>query len=206
MDHLSLFASPVLVVRVDDMEEINKSLTERFVSESKNQKGIQRSNVGGWHSSPDLSSRKDLMLQELMEMLGEAAHVGLGEFAKGTGNTISEFQLRLQAWAMVMNKGDYTIPHDHSESHISGVYYLDAGDANMDQFPNSGLLAFLDPRGGLPKIPGLELYPSTFTVQPQTGVLVMFPGFLTHYVHPYQGTHSRVSISFNVRVSLADAV
>lgn len=201
MDYLSLFSTPILVLRVDDTEELNSTLANQLVLESREQLGIERSNVGGWHSLPDLSTRDDVNFQELMEMLVDGIQVGLGEFARRTGaHTWPEYHLGLQAWAMVMNKGDYTIPHDHAESHISGVYYLDAGNVDQDVQFNSGLLAFQDPRGGLSHIPGIELYPSTFTVQPQTGVLVLFPGFLTHYVHPYQGTQPRVSISFNVRL------
>jgi len=201
MDYLALFASPILVAQIDETEALNQSLTEQFVAESQDQLGIRRSNVGGWHSFQNLSTREDPLLQELMEMLVEGVQVGLGEFALRRGvDAWPEFRFGLQAWAMVMNDGDYTIPHDHSEAHISGVYYLDAGDADRERHPNSGLLAFQDPRGGLPHIPGVELYPSTFTVEPKTGVLVIFPSFLTHYVHPYRGTKPRVSVSFNARL------
>ena len=48
-------------------------------------------------------------------------------------------------------------------------------------------------------MPGLEnLLGTTFTVLPRTGRLVVFPGWLLHYVHVYLGQRPRVSISCNV--------
>src|SRR5437660_152668 len=88
-----------------------------------------------------------------------------------------------QAWAMVRRNGDYTIAHDHGEAHWSTSYYVDAGDANLERTPDSGALAVLDPRRGGRPIPGLESG-STFTIRPRTGMLVVFPGWLQHYVHP----------------------
>ena len=51
-------------------------------------------------------------------------------------------------------------------------------------------------------IPGVDLFPTTFTVEPRNGRLVVFPGTLQHYVHPYRGIRERVVISTNVRVEL----
>jgi uncharacterized protein (TIGR02466 family) len=201
MDRLTLFDTPILVIQIADADETNHVLADRFAREAREDLGIQQSNVGGWHSVPNLSTRDDPMLDDLMELFAESATVALGEFAKRVDTEAwPDYELGLQAWAMVMNNGDYTICHDHAESHLSGVYYVDAGDADLDQHPNSGLLAFQDPRGSLQHIPGLELYPSTFTVRPETGLLVIFPGFLTHYVHPYAGARPRTSVSFNIRV------
>ena len=56
-------------------------------------------------------------------------------------------RIGVQAWAMVMRNGDYTIPHDHSEVHWATVYYADAGDADERAHPASGLLALVDSHG-----------------------------------------------------------
>jgi hypothetical protein len=60
------------------------------------------------------------------------------------------------------------------------------------------LLALVDPRHGGRQMPGLELLGTTFTVLPRTGRLVVFPGWLLHYVHAYRGQRPRVSVSCNV--------
>lgn len=208
IDYLPLFSSPLWVMRIEDeaANRLNVALAEQLVAESQREAGIQRSNVGGWHSLPDLSSRKTPLFERLMGLLVDGAQTGLEELVQRSGaNVWPEYRLGLEAWAMVMRNGDYTIPHDHAEAHFSGVYYLDAGDADLKKHPDSGLLAFQDPRGGrLCQIPGLDLYSPTFTVEARTGVLVMFPGFLSHYVHPYQGTRPRVCVSFNLRIELVN--
>jgi len=104
---------------------------------------------------------------------------------------------------MVMRNGHYTIPHDHAEVHWATVYYADAGDADEAADPESGLLALVDPRHGARPIPGLDLVGTTFTVLPRTGRLVVFPGWLLHYVHSYRGQRPRVSISCNVILEAA---
>jgi hypothetical protein len=47
-------------------------------------------------------------------------------------------------------------------------------------------------------MPGLELLGTTFTVPARSGRLVVFPGWLQHYVHSYRGQRPRVSISCNL--------
>jgi uncharacterized protein (TIGR02466 family) len=36
-------------------------------------------------------------------------------------------------------------------------------------------------------------------VAPQTGMLVIFPAWLVHWVTPYQSDRPRISVSFNAR-------
>ena len=123
------------------------------------------------------------------------------ELARGQEAPIDlHYRFGVQAWAMVMRHADHTIVHDHSESHFSVVYYTDAGDADLERHPDSGKLCFVDPRRGGTVISGIDLFPSQFAITPQAGQLVVFPGWLQHYVQPYRGVRPRVSISCNVRL------
>jgi len=106
-----------------------------------------------------------------------------------------------QAWAMVMRDGDHTVLHEHGEAHWSAAYYADAGDADPARHPTSGVLGFVDPRRGGRSLPGLESG-TTFEVRPRSGMLVVFPGWLQHYVSPYRGTRPRVTVSCNVTVEM----
>jgi hypothetical protein len=64
--------------------------------------------------------------------------------------------------------------------------------------PLSGILEFLDPRSGVEAVtaPG-DPYGEPFRVRPQAGLLVVFPSWLYHWVHPYAGQTPRIAISFN---------
>ena len=46
-------------------------------------------------------------------------------------------------------------------------------------------------------------YGDPFRVRPEAGLLVLFPSWLYHWVHPYSGRTPRIAISFNVTVAPA---
>lgn len=203
MDRIALFTTPVLVFQLDGMESTNRQLAERLVAESESKPGLVRSNVGGWHSVPDLSQRRDDCYRQLMEQIVRHVRITFNEVASAAGiEPTQRFRFGVHGWAMVMRDGDYTILHDHAESHWSVAYYADAGDADPERHPSSGVLAFVDPRRSGSTIAGVDLFPSTFTIRPHTGMLVIFPGWLQHYVHPYRGQRPRVCVSCNVQMEL----
>jgi uncharacterized protein (TIGR02466 family) len=180
-----------------DMEEVNRDLTARLVAESRSVPTVHHSNVGGWHSK-NLAGRPEAGFRNLLQSIVTRVRETVENLAQEKGQGLPAMRMGAHAWAMVMRNGDYTIPHDHSEVHWATVYYLDAGDADEAAHPASGLLALVDPRHGGRPMPGLEnLLGTTFTVLPRTGRLVVFPGWLPHYVHAYRGQRPRVSISCN---------
>jgi hypothetical protein len=202
--HVPIFATPVSMYESSsDMDEINRDVTARLVAESVSVPSISRSNVGGWHSKTDLALRPDPGFRALIQYIVARVRETTDGLAKESGQGLPAMRMSVHAWAMVMRNGDYTIPHDHANAHWSTVYYPDAGNADEAAHPDSGLLALVDPRhGGLP-IPGLDLLGKTFTARPCTGRLLVFPGWLLHYVNAYRGTRPRVAVSCNVTFELA---
>jgi len=204
MDRFALFNTPVIVHVLEGMEDVNRELAERLIAESRETPGFQRSNVGGWHSVPNLSQRREPCYRALMEQVVRHVRITFDEVASANGQTTDiQYRYAIHGWAMVMNDGDYTILHDHAEAHWSLAYYVDAGDSDHDAHPMSGHIAFVDPRRSGASIPGVDLFPSTFAVKPHTSRMVIFPGWLQHYVHPYRGTRPRVCISCNIKMEMA---
>jgi uncharacterized protein (TIGR02466 family) len=105
--------------------------------------------------------------------------------------------LLASAWATICRAGAYHAPHSHPDSAWSGVYYVDPGTDSADR-ALSGVLEFLDPRAGVEAVsaPG-DPYGEPFRVRPQAGLLVVFPSWLYHWVHPYAGQTPRIAVSFN---------
>ena len=64
--------------------------------------------------------------------------------------------------------------------------------------PLSGTIEFIDPRVGIGaiKVPG-NPFDESLRLEAEPGMMLMFPSWLKHYVHPYQGPGVRISISFN---------
>lgn len=197
MPHVPLFPTPLSMYDLPNMEEVNRDLTARLVAESVSVPSVHRSNVGGWHSRPDLALREDpcfrTLIQSIMTRVRETVEALAGE----TRQALPAMRMGMYAWAMVMRNGDYTIPHDHSEAHFATVYYPDAGDADEDTHPHSGLLALVNPRHGGRSMP-VELFGTIYTARPSTGRLLVFPGWLLHYVNTYRGQRPRVAISCNI--------
>ena len=203
MDHVTLFATPIFVFVDAADAELDRELAGRLIVESEGAPGIARSNSGGWHSVPDLTRRPEACYQDLMGRVVARVQAAFIELARGQDVTVDQrYRFAVQAWAMVMRHGDHTVVHDHAEAHFSVVYYPDAGDADREMFPDSGKLCFVDPRRGGVVIPGVDLFPSQFAIEPRTGMLVVFPGYLQHFVHPYRGGRPRVSVSCNVRLEI----
>ena len=112
----------------------------------------------------------------------------------------------LQAWANVNRLGDYHDPHNHPHAYLSGTYYVRVPVSHaplrnrVDVRP--GCITFYDPRGAvnmtaIKNDPQIE---ADYTVQPRPGVILMWPAFLMHYVHPNLSEELRISISFNLIV------
>lgn len=203
MDRVTLFATPIFAFDDAANAELDRELAGRLIAESQGTPGIVRGSSGGWHSVPDLTQRLEACYQDLMHRVIARVQLAFMELARDEDAMVDlHYRFAVQAWATVMRHGDHTLVHDHTEAHFAVVYYPDAGDADLEMFPDSGRLCFVDPRRGTSVIPGVELFPSQYAIEPRTGMLVVFPGYLQHFVQPYHGGRPRVSISCNVRLEV----
>ena len=113
----------------------------------------------------------------------------------------------LHGWGNINRMGDYHDPHNHPYAYLSGTYYVRV-PATRASLPNRadvrpGCITFYDPRGAVNMTaikddPQIE---SEFTVSPAAGMILMWPSFLMHFVHPNLSEEMRISISFNLMVN-----
>ena len=110
----------------------------------------------------------------------------------------------LQAWANVNRFGDYHDYHNHPHAYLSGTYYVRVPDdrepleTRKDSRP--GRLTLYDPRAcaNMTAIRGDPYVDPEFTVEPRPGMVLLWPAFINHFVHPNLSRTPRISISFNV--------
>src|SRR5271156_1665512 len=192
-------AFPTLIgrARLPDSEAMNHGLHALILDEEARYPSLGRSNIRGWHSRPDFLHRSDANVDALTSWIIWALRRMI---CATTGQDAFKGTLSINAWATVCRAGAYHAPHSHPDSAWSGVYYVDGGAENRDQ-PMSGMLEFLDPRAGAEAVsaPG-DPYGEPFRVRPQAGLLVVFPSWLYHWVHPYGGETPRIAISFNATI------
>ena len=194
----NLFSTPVALFEYPDLAALNKELTDILIAESKTIPSIGRSNLGGWHSAYNLQDRSEVCFQTLNKMIIAAAHETGQTIAKQTGRHLVPVTAKTTMWAMVMRHGDSSKPHSHADANWASVYYPDVGEDIEKVHPGSGAITFVDPRNGFNYVPGLEMAVGEFVVNPKAGQLLVFPGWLMHYVSPYKGQRPRVSIACNV--------
>jgi uncharacterized protein (TIGR02466 family) len=101
------------------------------------------------------------------------------------------------AWANISESGAFNAIHTHTGMTWSGVYYVDAGESPGQH--DSAALRLIDPIPGsaasfLPRV-----VPVHKDIEPVPGLMVVFPSYLPHAVHPHRGSRPRISIAFNFR-------
>lgn len=102
------------------------------------------------------------------------------------------------SWMNILTKGGSVGVHRHYDSVISAAFYPYVE-------PNSANLIFVSPLEGFRMIDAhasnsdFGKYTSNvFAVEPKTGMLVLFPSWIQHYV-PTNKSNLRVTLSFNTK-------
>ena len=207
--HIAL-AFPTLIGRFQfgQAEMVNATLLRMSLEREAAESSRDYANVGGWHSAANLLEWPGDEVQQLRTWIVE----GLNRMVQATGQ-LPEVQGRpaprgsftISAWANISRRGNYHRMHNHPHSAWSGVYYvtgvprLKAGQADE---PNSnalaGVLELYDPRPftEMVDVPGTP-YGQRVHIRPEPGLLVLFPSWLYHFVHPSDSDQERVSIAFN---------
>jgi len=201
LDVIPAFPTNIGRLLVPDADAINQDLRALILAEEAGYASVGRSNIGGWHSRTDFLNNPEPAVGALTTWLTWAvgrmidATAGSGSF-RGT--------LSVSAWATICRAGAYHAPHSHPDSAWSGVYYVDAGTSHPDH-ALSGVLEFMDPRAGVEAVsaPG-DPYGEPVRVRPEAGLIVVFPSWLYHWVHPYAGHIPRIAVSFNATLATPD--
>ena len=172
-----------------DTQLDNNFLANEIVNWSKQNKGVQKTNVNGWHSETNMHELPQFkpLVDELFKMQHQVFKEEWLDKEPVLGNM----------WANINYKGGYNRPHIHPNSLFSGVYYVKSQ-------PNSGKLVCNDPRPGIqtnmptrkkgqpPKHLWREVH-----LEPKEGRILMFPAWLWHCVEPNESNDIRISVSFN---------
>ena len=157
---------------------------------------IEHSNVGGYHSPPDVLTWDYPCVKTFISMIQPMAEIMARNDGLKEDQTID---LSLSAWTNIIRDGQYHASHRHPNNFWSGCYYIDNGSPD-ESVKFSGHFEFIDPRTGANMLTSEVLDIPRYQLNPSNGLMVMFPSWIEHYVHPYRGDGERVTIAFNVRI------
>jgi uncharacterized protein (TIGR02466 family) len=157
--------------------------------------GVEKTNFGGWQSADTIYEHPEFrwLIARVMALANEVAPQFSAQRKFDDGIM----------WANVNRRGDFNALHTHPDAILSGVAYLRVGG------PEQGVLQFLDAREGSPTThwrcfmrleESTPLTSEVHSVLPREGLILLFPGWLKHWVTPNATDEDRVSVSFNIRM------
>ena len=188
------FPTPVWTLQLDNYNSINEQMY-KFIknTQSKDQQGISKSNIKGWHSK-DFNMQQNEPKDFIKFILPAIEQVITDMNWEKQKQSININNM----WAIINTGGSANLRHQHGNSTISGAYYVRAPK-------NSGDIVFYDPRPApvytYPKAVNPNLLNAQVNgISPKEGALVLFPSYLDHSVNENLSNEERIVISFNITI------
>ncbi len=194
------FATPVLAQTVAGSGPVNEGLRRAIMAREAAEPGLRRSNSGGWHSDETLLAWPEPEIATLKGWIDQAVQ-RISRLPARNDPAAVRFSYRATGWANVSRHGHYNTQHVHSGSHWALVYYVATGEPESGRALN-GVLELRDPRPAAVhgRLPGF-MFGRALTFQPKPGLLVVFPAWIEHWVHPFYGAGERISIAVNIDIA-----
>ena len=183
------FPTIIYIKDLPNALQLNQYLEQKIIRWSQQNKGVAKTNAGGWHSETDMNKKEEYnpLTKELFNMQDEIYQKEHLSLKPVLGNM----------WANINYPGCFNRPHIHPNALFSGVYFIKAPQ-------KSGNLMIYDPRPGVQmampnrkegQLPS-QLWREVH-YEPRAGTAIMFPSWLWHEVKPNQSNDIRISVSFN---------
>ena len=188
------FPTPVWTLQLDDYQSINEQMYKFIkITQSKDQQGISKSNIKGWHSK-DFNMQENEPKNFIKFILPAIEQVITDMNWEKQKQSININNM----WAIINTGGAANHMHQHGNCTISGAYYVRAPK-------NSGDIVFYDPRPAPAYTYPIAVNPNLLNAQvngisPKEGALVLFPSYLDHSVNENLSNEERIVISFNITI------
>lgn len=183
-----LFPVPLFRIQLEDYAAHREALLDFARKLRDKDPGVNRSNVGGWHSNDIRKYFNAPPLDWVEQQIFLGAAKGIAQSRQIEPN----FDIQIgSAWFIINQKNAWNSPHTHMPSQWSGVLYISVNKHNAGNA--GGKIVFIDP------IPLGPAYRNLINaqVEPTEGLMLIFPSYLTHMVAPHSADEERISLSFN---------
>ena len=187
------FPTPMWAFALEDHAHLDRGIAQLATSlRAEDPAGLRRSNRRGWHS--DLLARdRSPDLATLVELIDDLAL----RIAQDLAWDLDSQRFAVDGlWINALGEGGYHERHRHENAVLSGVYYVRVSQ-------DAGALVLEDPRpaAGMiqPRRAGVNpLSAASIRLEPEPGLLLIWPAWLPHRVDPNNSTETRISVSFNI--------
>ena len=155
---------------------------------------------GMWSRVSHSVSQNNFIFDTKLKNLKEFCEQHIKKYAEEILNPKQELDFYItQSWLNITKPGEYHHKHSHSNSIISGVFYISTKEDDN--------ITFSDPNAKVKELISFEskefnLWNATIWTFPATNnALILFPSWLDHGVNPNkEATTDRISLSFNTFV------
>jgi len=169
----------VFTTILDDHVELNKYLKQVILEHRQKFPETTKSNVKAWHSSW-VTHLENPKFQPLLDLtLNAVSFISKGYYECDT----VDYNV-INMWAMMYEDTEWTKRHSHFPSDFAVAYYVDVE-------PGCAPVIFESV-----KKDGVNDNNQPLTLQPQNGMLAIWPAILHHEVPPTKG--KRMCISMNI--------
>ena len=182
----NLFPTPLWQIQIKGVD--NDAIKEYCYHLKDNTEGVEISNRGGWHSKEILEPLPDALNELFSNFLGFvndycAQITGLNNLMLGN------------FWVNINQKYNYNRSHDHQNSILSGVYYVDCEGDDVGNFVaerDDSAEFFLGTYKNVSAFTG-----TSFAITPLTGFAFLMPSWVLHSVEQNLTDRDRISVAFN---------
>lgn len=181
------------------MKDLEASITQNQAASA----GLNRSNIGGWHSDTDMLNWGGSAARKLADTATKICK-RLSHFQESSADG---YNWSVRMWANVTENGGLNQAHAHPGNLWAAVLYLDLGDEAGDDLDVGGAFYIEDPRFPMAamhntaaRLIGCDGQPQKYEVEfnLERGNLLVFPAWLKHGVRLYTGKRKRISIAMNI--------
>ena len=182
-----LFPTPLWQIQIKGVD--NDAIKEYCYHLKDNTEGVTISNRGGWHSKEILQPIPDA-LNELFTNFEGFVNDYCAQITGLNNLMLGNF------WININQKYDYNRSHDHQNSILSGVYYVDCEGDDVGNFVaerDDTAEFFLGTYKNVSGFTG-----TSFSITPLTGFAFLMPSWVLHSVEQNLTDRDRISIAFNL--------
>lgn len=191
---IPLFPCAVLEYGFVQHDSLNTSLAQFIEEEKRRSPGLQKTNLGGWHSTTDLQSRENAAIEQFLRLLKPALNAWAEQFFTLSRPLDAECW-QIELWANVNEHGHLNKAHNHFRKDIvaAGFYYVRYPGEDL-----GGETVFINQQARPTYVDcDIPLKTPEWVVVPKNGRGYIFPSWMGHEVRLYRGQQSRVSLAFN---------
>jgi len=190
-EYLNLFSVPIQISKLE--LNIDSLIEFCYEMKRKNEKGIQLSNVGGWHSD-DIFNETHSEFVKLKNKIKDAINIYHHEIQLKK----THHQKLGRIWININQKGHLNDYHLHSQSIFSGAFYLKGYAPIIFQHPvrdittyfwNDSIIEEWNPANS-----------GIWRLEPEPNVLIIFPAWAYHKVLMNEEDIDRITFSFNTTI------